>query len=335
MSAIPAERRQLKIGSLTLDVPFYQAALSGYTDRAMRLLAKRFGAPLTFTGVLLDKIALHPKAVRTLQFLPDDDEHPVGAQVLGSDPATMAAAAAAFVNSGFDLIDLNFACPAAKVLRRGRGGQLMNHPSVVAEALARTRDAVKCPVMMKLRTGWDDSEESRENLWEICRRIAAIGPDAVCIHGRSVAKLYRGKADWSIMSEVKRQYPNLTIIGSGDVMTTDDVIERLTHSGLDGVVIARGAVGNPWIFRDARALVEGKPLPESPTLMEQGQIIMEHFRMIIQLKPDRKGIMYFRKFLAGYARLHPRRKAVLMALISAKTRQELTDAIYTCYMTAD
>ena len=259
--AIPPDRRQLRIGTLTLDVPFYQAALSGYTDRAMRLLAKRFGSPLTFTGVLLDKIALHPKAVKTLQFLPDDEEHPVGAQVLGSDPATMAAAAAAFVKSGFDLIDLNFACPASKVLSRCRGGYLMNHPAVVAEAIERTRAAIKCPLMIKLRIGYDDSEHAKENFWDICRRVAAIGPDAVCIHGRTVAQLYRGKADWSILAEVKRQYPHLTIIGSGDIMTAESVVERLTTSGLDGVVIARGAVGNPWIFRDARALVEGKPLP--------------------------------------------------------------------------
>ncbi len=332
MSVISPERRQLRIGSLTLDVPFYQAALSGYTDRAMRLLAKRFGSPLSFTGVLLDKIALHPKAVKTLQFLPDDDEHPVGAQVLGSDPATMAAAAAAFANSGFDLIDLNFACPAPKVLRRGRGGFLMKHPAVVAEALERTRNAVKCPVMIKLRIGYDDSEYSRENFWDICHRIAAIGPDAVCIHGRTVEKLYRGKADWSIITEVKRQYPHLTIIGSGDVMTAETVVERLTTSGLDGAVIARGAVGNPWIFRDARVLVEGKPLPPSPTLAEQAEIILDHIRMVLQLKPERKGLMYFRKFTANYARLHPNRKTVQLDLMAAKTRAQLEQAIHKHYL---
>ncbi len=332
MIPIPLERRQLRIGTLTLDVPFYQAALSGYTDRAMRLLAKRFGSPLTFTGVLLDKIALHPKAVKTLQFLPDDEEHPVGAQVLGSDPATMAAAAAAFVKSGFDLIDLNFACPASKVLSRGRGGYLMNHPAVVAEAIERTRAAIKCPLMIKLRIGFDDSERSRDDFWDICRRVAAIGPDAVCIHGRTVAQLYRGKADWSVLAEVKRQYPHLTLIGSGDIMTAESVVERLTSSGLDGVVIARGAVGNPWIFRDARALVEGSPVPPPPDLAEQAGVLADHLRMVLQLKPEHKGLMYFRKFAAGYSRHHPNRKTVQLDLMSAKSRLQIEQAIRKHYL---
>ncbi len=112
----------LKIGDITCDVPFFQASLSGYSDRAMRVIAKRYGAPLTLTGVMLDKLAVHPKAVKKMRFQPGIDEHPVGAQILGANPDTMAAAAAKFESIGYDLIDLNFACPAPKVLRRGRGG---------------------------------------------------------------------------------------------------------------------------------------------------------------------------------------------------------------------
>jgi tRNA-dihydrouridine synthase B len=186
--------------------------------------------------------------------------------------------------------------------------------------------------MIKLRIGFDDSERSRDDFWDICRRVAAIGPDAVCIHGRTVAQLYRGKADWSVLAEVKRKYPHLTLIGSGDIMTAESVVERLTSSGLDGVVIARGAVGNPWIFRDARALVEGNPLPPPPDLPEQAAVLADHLRMVLQLKPEHKGLMYFRKFAAGYSRHHPNRKTVQLELMAAKSRLQIEQAIHKHYL---
>ena len=267
----------LKLGNISLDVPFYQAPLSGYTDRAMRVLAHKYGAPLTYTGVILAKIALHKKAFNRLFFQPRDDEGLVGAQILGEDPETMAKAAAAFSNVGFDLIDLNFACPAPKVLRRYSGGNLLKEPKTAIKIIQSVRDSVSCPVTIKLRAGFDKSQESMDKFWQICHGAIAEGVDALIIHGRSVKELYRDRADWEIVSEVKRKFPHATIIGSGDLMTAETIIERISTSGLDGVIIARGAIGNPWIFNETRALWEGRPKPKRPSLTEQGEVYLKHY----------------------------------------------------------
>jgi len=308
-------------------MPFIQAPLSGYTDYPMRILARRFGCPLTFTGVMLDKIALHHKALKKMKFLPQDNEHPVGAQVLGDDPEVMAAAAEKFIEVGYDLIDLNFACPAPKVLRRARGGHLMQQPAFIRETFLRTREKVACPVFMKIRIGYDSSEASKEDFWTICENAANDGVDMLTIHGRTVSQKYRGKADWSMITEAKKRFPKLTLFGSGDILTPEIAIQRLNETGVAGIIVARGAVGNPWIFQDIRAFYEGKETPPSPTLTEQGNLMLEHFDMICQFRDERKAVPYFRKFLAGYCKRHPDRKKTLLALMACKTKQAVSEAI--------
>ena len=321
----------LKLGNITLDVPFYQAPLSGYTDRAMRVLAHEYGAPLTYTGVILAKIALHKKAFNRLFFQPKVDEGLVGAQILGGDPETMAEAAAAFSNVGFKLIDLNFACPAPKVLRRYSGGYLLKEPETAIKIIRFVRDSVSCPVTIKLRAGFDKSQESMDKFWQICQGAVTEGIDALIIHGRSVKELYRDKADWEIVCEVKRQFPNATIVGSGDLMNAETIVERLKTSGLDGVIIARGAIGNPWIFNETRALFGGRPKPESPGLTEQGEVFLRHYELIAEMRPMKKSVRYFRKFAVGYSKHHPERKKVQADLIAAKTREELYSAVREWY----
>ncbi|MBE0535462.1 MAG: tRNA-dihydrouridine synthase family protein [Phycisphaerae bacterium] len=317
----------IKLGGIELDVPFYQAPLSGYSEAPMRMLARRYGCPLTFTGVLLDKIALHPKAIRSLKFQPGDDEHPVGVQLLGEDPATMAAAAAAFEKVGYDIVDLNFACPVPKVVRRMRGGYLLTRPQVIIETLRRTREALTCPLSMKVRIGFDGKAESRDEFRGLCEQIAAEGVDMLTIHGRTVSEKYRGKADWEAIAEIKRAHPHLTVFGSGDLMDPETIVERLETTGVSGVAVARGAIGNPWIFAETRALLEGRPKPAQPTLYEQGLVMLEHFEMIGQLRPERQAAPFFRKFVTGYCKRHPQRKKAQMAIIAAKTRQQLVAEI--------
>jgi len=317
----------LKLGNITLDVPFYQAPLSGYTDRAMRVLAYRYGAPLTYTGVILAKVALHKKAFDRLFFQPTVDEGPVGAQILGSDPDTMAAAAAAFTNVGFDLIDLNFACPAPKVLRRYSGGYLLKEPEIAIKIIQSVRKSVSCPVTIKLRAGFDKSPESIDKFWQICQGAISEGIDALVIHGRSVKELYRDKGDWEIISEVKRRFPQATIIGSGDLMDAETIVNRIKTCGLDGVIVARGAIGNPWIFNETRALWEGRPKPERPSLTEQGEVYLEHYEMIAETRPMLKSVRYFRKFSVGYCKNHPQRKMIQADLIAAKSRDDIYSAV--------
>jgi len=317
----------LKFGTIQLDMPFIQAPLSGYTDYPMRILARRFGCPLTFTGVMLDKIALHHKALKKITFQPQDDEHPVGAQVLGDTPKVIAAAAEKFIAIGYDLIDLNFACPAPKVLRRARGGHLMQQPALIRETFLRTREKVNTPIFMKIRIGYDTSEAAKEDFWTICENAATDGVDMLAIHGRTVCRKYRGKADWAPIAEVKKRFPELTVFGSGDIMTPEIAIQRREQTGIDGVIVARGAIGNPWIFTEIRALWNGWEKPHPPSLEEQGRIMLEHFGMICSTRRERKAVPYFRKFMASYCKRHPERKKTLLALMACKTQQTVIDTI--------
>ena len=320
----------LTIGNIKLKRRFFQASLSGYSDYAMRNLARRFGVELTFPGVMLAKIILCPKVLRKPVFLPGDDEHPIGAQIMGNDPEIMARAAKGLHEVGYDMIDLNFACPAPKVLHRGRGGALLKNPPAIREIIQQVRDAVDCPLMMKLRIGYDNSDESSEKFWQICENAAADGIDAVIIHGRTVNQRYRAKANWQIVRDVKQKFPDMTVIGSGDIFSGADIVDRL-QDGLDGVVVARGAVGNPWIFADAKAILNGKETIGRGSLKSQGEIIIEHFEMVRQIHGNRKAIGYFRKFTSAYSKGHPAAKKVRLELVEAKTEEQLIEKIKEFY----
>jgi nifR3 family TIM-barrel protein len=317
----------LRIGSITLDVPFFQASLAGYSDLAMRNLACRFGSPLTFNGVMIDTLALHPSVIKKHGFTPAGDRHPIGAQLVGTEPKMMSAAAKLLFDAGYDLIDLNFACPAPKVLRRGRGGTMLKNPYGVLEIYRRVRESVSCPVTMKLRIGYDESEASKEDFWTIVENAAAEGIDAIIIHGRTVSQDYRGKADWDILAQVKRRFPSTTIIGSGDIFAPETVIGRLKETGVDGVTIARGAVGNPWIFSQTRNLCRGMAKSPEPTIDEQADIMLWHFEEVIKLHGCRKGVGYFRKFSARYCKLHPEKRHVHKDLLAAESPEAVRAAI--------
>ncbi len=321
----------LKLGSLTLDVPFFQASLSGYSDYTMRYFARRFGCPFALTDVMLAKSMAEPRVLRKACFRPGIDEHPVGAQILGRTPATMAKAARDLVAVGYDVIDLNFACPAPKVLRRGRGGALLSDPDAVIDIVKAVRDTVSCPLLAKLRIGTNHQPESQEKFWEIVARSVEHGVDALVIHGRTVTERYRGKADWDILARVKAKFPATTIVGSGDLFDPQATVELMKRTGLDGFIVARGAIGNPWIFRDLRCVWEDRPVPPPPDLAEQKAVILEHFHRVVCGYSEKRAIGYFRKFIVRYARLHPHRKQVTITLMKAETRAAVEagiDALY-------
>ena len=322
----------LKIGNITLSSPVIAAPLSGYSDTAMRMINRRFGCELTFGGLMLDKSTAYKKVLRKPEFTVIDGDHPVGGQICGTEPRVMSTAARALVEFGFDVVDLNFACPAPKVVRRGRGGALLQDPVRIKEIIKSVRDVVSCPLSIKLRRGFDNSDESREKFWQICDDAVNAGVDALYIHGRTTMQLYRGEADWTVLKEVKQKYPNTIIIGSGDLMDAHTVKERMEQTGIDGVIAARGMIGNPWIFRDCRAVLSGEPLPPDPDLAEQYDVITEHFSRILEHSDERGGVRYFRKFMAKYARRHPRRKKVMMDLIIAKTPEEMSAGLKKWYL---
>ena len=311
------QTKKLKIGSISLDAPFFQASLAGYTDVAMRSIAMEYGAPLTFSGVIPAEALLRSKALSRAGLVIDDGMHPVGAQIMGWDPENMALAAKKLVDFGYDVIDLNFACPMRKVLRRREGGFMLKEPDQLIEVFRKVREAVKCPIMMKLRSGFSDDPELQEKFWEICERAAGEGVDALIVHGRSVEQRYRGRADWEILAKLRRLVPSTTLIGSGDLLNAGVIFERMASGAVDGVAIARGAIGNPWIFNEARALLEDRSLPHFPTLSEQGELILRHFEMVNELYGGSK-VTLFHKYNVRYVKRHPTPKRARVALLQAR-----------------
>jgi tRNA-dihydrouridine synthase B len=324
----------LKIGNVKLDTPVLQASLSGYSDRAMRTMARRFGCQLTFSGVMLDKSVCYKPFLEKVCNKIRDEEHPIGGQLLGTEAKTMAQAAGNLYDAGYDIVDLNFACPAPKVLRRGRGGAMLGNPGKIIEIFRAVRNAVKCPVMMKLRIGVDDSEGSREDFLRICSDAAAEGVDALIVHGRTTNQYFRGKADWNIVAELKKQYPQMIILGSGDLFEAENIVSKLKTSGINGAAIARGAIGKPWIFRQIKELLEGRLPAEKiyqPDIKEQGQIILEHFSLLKEIYEAKKNVWYFRKFLSHYGRSHNEPGKVRRELVMAKDEEALLAAIKKWY----
>lgn len=307
----------LKIGNLELGLPVIAAPLSGYTDTAMRVLNRRFGCELTFGGLMLDKSTAFRKVLRKPEFRVVAEDHPVGGQICGTEPEIMAQAAVALLEYGYDLVDLNFACPAPKVVRRGRGGALMKEPAVVKAIIERVRDTVSCPLSIKIRRGYDNSPESRDAFWQISESAVNAGIDAIYLHGRTTVQRYHGESDWQIVGELKRKYPQAVIIGSGDLMSGEDIVRRMTETKIDGVIAARGMIGNPWIFQEAKALLAGEPVPAEPTLAQQYEVLTDHLDMILVYSDDHGAIRYFRKFLSKYARRHPKRKKLIVEAFNA------------------
>lgn len=306
--------RELSIGPLRLDFPVVQAALSGYSDMPMRLIARRLGAPYTLCEVMLDRfiVQLKPRR-RNRHFLEvHDEEHPTGGQLMGADPEVFAPAALRLVESGFDVIDINFGCPVKKVLGRCRGGFHLSQPAVALEIVSRVRDAVPVaiPVTVKMRRGIDDSADSREKFFEIFEGAFDLGVAAITVHGRTVAQRYDGPSRWEFLRELKEIAGNRVVLGSGDLFSAQACLDMIRYTGVDGVTVARGAIGNPWIFSQARALAAGRPLPDPPSLREQREVICEHYRLAEELYGADRCLPDMRKFAIKYARLHPDHFAV-------------------------
>jgi tRNA-dihydrouridine synthase B len=272
----PLSLKPLRLGNCEIDFPIIQAALSGYSDWPMRVVARRLGAPYTIAEVLIDRFVLELKQRhRTRRHLMvSDDEHPVGGQLMGSDPQQFPDAARKLVEAGFDVIDINFGCPVSTAMGGCRGGYHLSQPVVALEIIARVRDAVPdhMPVTVKMRRGIDDSLRSRERFFQILDGAFELGAAAITVHGRTVEQKYVGASNWDFLRDVKQHVGQKLIIGSGDVFTAQSCLDMMRYTGVDGVSVARGAIGNPWVFRQARDLAAGKPAM-SPDIAEQRRVL--------------------------------------------------------------
>ncbi len=313
-----------------------QAALSGYSDLPMRRLARRYGAAYTLNEVVLDKLVLQKgKWQREILSVAPDD-HPVGGQLMGADPEVFAPAAFAMAQAGYDVIDINFGCPVRKVLGRCRGGFLLSQPEIALQIVRRVHDAVGAthPVTVKMRRGTDGSREAEANFFEILDGAFEIGVSAVTVHGRTVEQRYVGPSTWAFLERVKRHVGDRLIFGSGDLFTAEACVRMIRETGVDAVTIARGCIGNPWIFQECRALWRGGELPAPPTIAEQRAAIEFHWAETVAAHGQAMAGKIMRKFGIKYAEHHPCGRAVRDAFIAVKTSDDFPRVLEEWYSPA-
>ncbi len=318
----------MRIGPIQLPAPFAQAGLAGYSDRAMRLVVRRRGCPYAVTEALLDIIMLSGGLGLKRSIDINDEDHPIAGQIVGSEPDQMARAAVILHKAGYDVIDLNFACPVKKIKNKARGGHMLKDMPRALAVVKAVRDALPphVPTTVSLRRSFDDSAQSLEQFYEVLEAIWANGYSAVRVHARTVEQKYLGPSRWSFLKQLKHQFPDRTIIGSGDVFTAEDAVRLIRETGVDGAWIARGAIGNPWIFQHAAALLGGAEAGsiQPPTIHEQREALAEHFAIAMQIHGESLAARRMRKMGIKYSRFHPNASEVKKQFIEVRSLREWT-----------
>ena len=287
----------LKIGWLCLSNPLVLAPLSGISSLPFRLLAKEQGCGLVCTEMIsAEGLARNRKATEGLM-KSCPEERPLGVQIFGSNPASMAAAARIVEGCGAELVDINMGCPVRKVVNGGSGAALLKDLKKAGEILDAVRRAVSIPLTVKIRTGWDEKDV---NFLEVGRIAQESGVDALTLHGRTRKQGYSCKADWEAIARAKRHL-RIPVIGNGDLFSPEAVGRFFALTGADGAMVGRGALGNPWIFRQVVQFFQGQ-VPEPPSLEEKEETILRHLRMIVDSRGEKNGVREFRKHLLWYTR---------------------------------
>ncbi|MBE7043102.1 MAG: tRNA dihydrouridine synthase DusB [Ruminococcaceae bacterium] len=266
--------------------PVLLAPMAGVTDYPFRLICRRFGVKLTYSEMISTK-ALSYGDKKTKGLLYHEGERPFAAQIFGHEPEVMAAGAAYVRENGADIVDINMGCPAPKVANNGDGSALLKTPELCGEIVAAVKDAVDCPVTAKIRLGWEEI-----NGVTVAKILEDAGVDAICVHGRTRAQQYGGRADWSEIAKIK-QAVSVPVIANGDVTDKEGYESIIRETGCDGVMIGRGAMGNPWIFSELKG-------GQAPTPHQRIMQALEHTKMLIEYKGSHIGILESRKHVCWY-----------------------------------
>lgn len=289
---------KLKIGNVEIANPCVLAPMAGVTDLPFRLLCKEQGVGLLSMEMVSAKaISFHNKNTLDLMQIAEG-ENPIALQIFGSDPEIMAQSAAEIEERPFDILDINMGCPVPKVVNNGEGSALMKNPKLAGEIVERVSRAVKKPVTVKIRKGF---QESSVNAVEMAKILEASGAAAIAVHGRTREQYYSGEADWDIIRQVKEAV-HIPVIGNGDVTSAEKAAKMRKITGCDGVMIGRGVQGNPWIFRELAEYDRTGTIPPRPTQEEIRNMMLRHARMQLEFKGEYLGIREMRKHVAWYVK---------------------------------
>lgn len=302
----------VKIGSVELGGNLTLGPMAGVTDFAFRGVCHTLGAALTTTEMVSAKaLCYHDDKTKELLYIPPD-EHPSAAQIFGHEPEVMAEAAVmALEISGADMLDINMGCPVGKIVKSGDGSALMKTPELAAKIVESVRAAVRVPVTVKFRKGWDNGSA---NAVEFARLMEASGAVAVAVHGRTRAQMYSGRADWDIIREVRKAV-QIPVIANGDVFTPEDAAHILRYTGCELAMIGRGSFGNPWLFEQGQAAIDGREIPQLPPLSERIELAESQIVTLASRLGEHRACMEARHQLPWYLHGIPH---------SAVYRQELT-----------
>lgn len=310
----------MQIGSVTLAGRMVLAPMAGVTDRAFRQICREQGAALTVTEMVSAKALTYGDKKTPGLLALGVDEHPAAAQIFGHEPETMAEGAKiAREISGCDIIDINMGCPAPKISGNGDGSALMRDPALAARVIEAVANAVDVPVTVKFRKGWD---EKSVNCVEFARMAEQAGAGAIAVHGRTRAQQYSGNADWDAIAAVK-QAVSIPVIANGDVVVPEDAVRILRHTGADAVMVGRGALGDPWIFARANALLETGVCPPLPPFAERIDTAVRQIELAAAYKGERVAVLEARRHVNWYLKGQSGLKAFKMRICALERLEEL------------
>lgn len=291
----------MKIGSVVLESPFVLAPLAGITDAPFRRLCREQGASFVYSEMVSCKGLLYNdrSTERLLRFY--EEEKPVAYQVFGSEPEIVGLAARKLSTAMNDVLDINMGCPVPKIVKNGEGSALLKNLGLMHEIISAAVSEAKKPVTVKIRSGWDGSSI---NAVEAAQTAESAGAAAVAVHGRTRDQFYSGKADWQVIKDVKKSV-GIPVIGNGDIFTAEGALRMLSETGCDFAMIARGALGNPWIFREAVSLWRTGDKAAAPTPAEKKEMVRRHFADLVAEKGEHVAVREMRKHIGWYLKGMP------------------------------
>lgn len=319
----------MKIGDIDLgENPLFLAPMEDVTDASFRFVCKEFGADMMYTEFISSDGLIRDAKKSIAKLVTYDYEAPIGIQIYGNIPEAMVDAARMAENAagiagghGADLVDINFGCPVNKIARRGAGSGMMKEPDKMVEITRRVVDAVKLPVTVKTRLGWD---EDSKIIVELAERLQDAGIQALTIHGRTRCQMYTGEADWTLIGKVKENpRMHIPIIGNGDINSPQKAKEAFDRYGVDGIMIGRATYGHPWIFREIKHYLRTGELLPQMSVIERVELAKRHLAKSLEFKGDRVGILEMRRHLSCYFKGLPDFKETRLKLVTVNDPQEL------------